>query len=156
MAKSDSTEVIAPLPGQKVQTEQLAALTSFDDALKLAAELVGEENILRADQEIGDGFGILKNKDSLIETPLIFISWDFNVGDQGEYVSVKVMTKEGRKFILNDGSTGIYAQLVAYTAKKKVCGGLLVGKGLRRSDYTFTNEKGEETPATTYYIDTSS
>jgi hypothetical protein len=136
-------------------SDQLAELSSFDDALKLARELYGDAAVVAAADVIGDGFKLLDNKDQLIEVPFLAISWDFHQGTHGEFVSVKVMTKDGQKFVLNDGSTGIRDQLMSYTANSGNYGGLFCMKGLRRSDYTYKDEKGNESQASTYYLDTS-
>lgn len=141
--------------GTGFSTEELASIDSFEAALALVTEKIGEENVVRADAEIGDGFKLLENKDSLIGTPMILVSWDFHMGDHGEFVAAKVVTKDGRKFIVNDGSSGLRDQLMGFTAKKNQRGGLLCAKGLRRSDYKYTDEDGKEKPATTYYLDTS-
>lgn len=143
------------LPGQNVTTEELANLNSFADALALVAEKIGEDKLGVAAQEIGDGFKLLENKDQLQGVAFLAVAWDFHSGDHGEFVSVKVMTKDGTKYIINDGSTGIYSQLLDYTQRKGVAGGLLCEKGLRRSDYTYTDDKGQDKPAVTYYLDTS-
>lgn len=134
---------------------QLSDIGSFDDALKLAREMYGEAAVVAAADVIGDGFRLLDNKDQLIEVPFLALAWDFHQGDHGEFVSVKVVTRDGLKFVLNDGSTGIRDQLMQYSADKSQYGGLFCMKGLRRSDYTFEDENGEEKAARTYYIDTS-
>lgn len=143
------------VPGANFSPEALAGITSFEDALNLVTAELGQENVVSADQEIGDGFKLLENKDNLSGVEMLLVSWDFHMGDHGEFVSVKVVTKSGDKYILNDGSSGIRDQLMQFTAKKNQKGGLFCRKGLRRSDYKYTDESGEEKPATTYYLDTS-
>jgi hypothetical protein len=158
MAEKTTETKAVDIPGMRspeFDADALAGITSFDDALALATETLGADNIVRADEEIGDGFILLEKKDSLIGVPLMFLGWDFHMGDFGEFVSAKVVTKDGRKIILNDGSSGLYKQLAEYSAKKKRMGGLLVPNGLRKSDYEYEDEKGEKRPATTYYIDTT-
>ena len=150
---SKSTEIA--VPGANFEVEELAGIVSFDDALKLVQAKIGEENIAVASAEIGDGFKLLENKDQLCGVAFIAVTWDFHMGDHGEFASMKVVTKDGLKFIVNDGSSGIRDQLMGYSKKKKVQGGLFCEKGLRRSDYKYTDEHGQENPATTYYLDTS-
>jgi hypothetical protein len=155
-AKNTAGKNVAPVvPGKNISSDELSALNSFDDALRLVQAKVGETNVGVAADEIGDGFKLLDNKDQLIGVPFIGITWDFHQGDHGEFVSLKLMTKDGLKFIVNDGSTGLRDQLIAYSKKKNTQGGLFCEKGFRRSDYTYTDEKGKESPATTYYLDTS-
>lgn len=143
------------VPGTDFSVDELAAIVSFDDAMALATAKLGEDGISRASEEIGDGFKLLENKDQLIGIPMLLVTWDFHQGDHGEFVSAKVVTRDNQKFIVNDGSSGIRDQLVAYSAKKFRQGGLFCDKGLRRSDYKYTDENGIEKPATTYYLDTS-
>jgi hypothetical protein len=139
-----------------ISTEELAALNSFEDALALAKMKYGESNVVAASDVIGDGFKLLDNKDQLIGVPFLAVQWDFHEGDHGEFVAMKVMTQDGQKFIVNDGSSGIRDQVMAYTAKTGNYGGLFCLKGLRRSNYTYTDkDTGKESPATTYYLDTS-
>lgn len=126
---------------------------SFND---LAGDAVDISTVL------GNGFTLLRgdhDKARLIGVPFILVDWHFNAGDAGEYVTAYVITKNEDKFILNDGSTGVCAQLRAYTDRTGQSGGLGVRNGLRRSDYTIkvADRNGElrDTPATTFYLDTS-
>lgn len=145
---------IAPL-GAEFAADELAAVTSFDDALTLVVDKLGQGGVHLASDVIGDGFKLLDNKDLLIGVPMLLVSWDFNIGDHGEFVSARVVTQTNQKYVLNDGSTGIRDQLIAYSTKYNKRAGLLVQKGLRRSNYVYKNEKGEDVPATTYYLDVS-
>src|SRR5690242_7517673 len=95
----------------KYSDEELLSVQSFEDAYALAVQYYGEENLVRADETIGNGFRLLANKDTLVDTPLILLGWRFNPGDFGEFVTMMVVTKDGRKFVVNDGGTGICQQL---------------------------------------------
>lgn len=134
---------------------QLAEIASFDDALKLAQSIYGADAVVAASDVIGDGFKLLENKDQLIEVPFLALSWDFHQGDHGEFASLKVVTRDGAKYVVNDGSTGIRDQLMSYSAETGRYGGLFCMKGLRRSDYTYKDENGQDKAARTYYLDTS-
>lgn len=102
-----------------------------------------------------DQFGpILDDKDKLVAVPFIVIDWEFHKGDFGEFVTVKVMTFAGDKFLLNDGSTGIAAQLRETYDEKGAVVPFRCMKGLRRSDYEKVVD-GKTIPASTYYIDTA-
>lgn len=140
---------------EQYSTEELAKISSFEEALNLVTSKVGESGVLVADQEIGDGFKLLDNKDNLLGVEMLLVSWDFHNGDHGEFVSAKVVTRAGDKYIVNDGSSGIRDQLQGLTSSKGSYGPLFCRKGLRRSDYEYTNEDGKKTPAKTYYLDTS-
>ena len=134
----------------RISADDLRNITSFEDAARLAAEQNGGE-LFVASEELGDGFALLENKDQLIDVPLVIMDWSFHEGDHGEFVSAHVVTRPGDKFIVNDGSTGIYAQLRAFSDARGKFGGLAVNRGLRRSDYTHPVHG----PATTYYLSTS-
>lgn len=107
-----------------------------------------------------DQFGpiLSRDKSPLVGVPCVFLSWKFNEGDFAtDFVSVLVITQDDRKFILNDGSTGICTQLHHLTDTKGMTGMLACRKGLKRSDYeAHKSPDGRMVPAgTTYYIDTS-
>jgi hypothetical protein len=60
-----------------------------------------------------------KDKASLVGVPMFFIQWRFNSGDLGEFVSIEAITKaDGRKVVINDGSTGIRDQLMELTTTR--------------------------------------
>lgn len=106
---------------------------------------------------------ILKDKAALIGVPFLIKRWRFTDSTYDKtrfFVSAEIILRDGREFVLNDGSTGIADQLWKLTEVREATGradiahvGRMVGKGLRKSDYTYTDEKGNETPATTYYLD---
>jgi len=131
----------------------LRQIRSFDEAVALVQETLGDEAIKDAAEEIGTGFTVLASDDKarLIGVPFVILSVDFNPGDQGPFASMMIVTQQGERLIINDGSTGIYAQLDEWAVRSEVPGGLLV-QGLRRSDYTYADENGVNRPATTYYL----
>lgn len=135
----------------------LRNIQSFDDALKLLAD---EGHVVaHADQELGNGFSILNDKSNLCGVEMLLLSWNFNQGDMGEFVSVSLVarmpgTNVPAKLVVNDGGTGIYKDLRTYTDRTGKTAGLHIKRGFRRSDYTKVID-GKETGATTYYLDTS-
>lgn len=154
---ADNAEVAIP----RVDFDDLALseISSFDDALALLA--ADGTVIEHASDVIGNGFTILKDKSLLCGVELLFLGWSFNAGDNGDFVSCYVVarmpgSKVPSKFIVNDGSTGLYKDLFNYTKKTGRIKGLHVKNGLTRSDYTYVDkETGEQRPATTFYLDTS-
>jgi hypothetical protein len=152
-AKQTTEETALAIP--QYAREDYKAIGSFDDAVALAVAAYGE--VETASEELGDGFAILDKDDKgqLVKVPCMFLDWNFSLGDFGEFVSAHVISKTGAKFIVNDGSTGIYQQLRDYTNEHAGRqGGLFAPRGLRRSDYTYDDD-GKQTPATTFYIDTA-
>lgn len=142
--------------------DQLREIGSFADL----AKLINETGIDRTDisDVLGDGFELLSTpeKNQLVDRPFAIVSWAFSVGDQGEFVTLHCITKDDRKVIINDGSTGIHDQVKALHAAG-VTPVVFVPKGLRRSDYVRKDEfnapilddQGREQHATTYYLNTS-
>lgn len=139
----------------KLSNDALASISSFDDALTLLRETYGENAVVVASEVMGDGFAMLTDKNRLIGMAFLVVTWNFTVGDHGEFVAARIVTADNKKYILTDGSTGICAQLSDFTAKHNRQHGMVVEKGLRRSDYTYTDAEGKESPATTYYLDLS-
>jgi hypothetical protein len=106
--------------------------------------------------EYGTGFEVLDKdaKGQLVGVPFIILDWVINEGDFGEFVSLRLVTQDNRKLIVNDGSTGI-AKQVREMAEAGEQRAVYVKKGLRRSDYEYTDKNGAKKPATTFYLDTS-
>lgn len=134
--------------------DQMAELSSLADVMKMFAD-AGVE--VEQAEDYGTGFEVLDNKHQLVNKPFGIIEWRFNKGDKGEFVSFSLMTKAGEKYVVNDGSTGICAQLRLVTEKREKAGhphpqyGLGVQKGLRFSTYATPGGKDGET-STTFYL----
>ena len=118
----------------KFSHDDLASIATFDDALALLAQTVGTDGISTADATLGDGFAIVEDKDRLIDVPFVLLNWQESMGDFGAFTIARGVTRDGFKFVLTDGSTGIHEQLTAYTEKTGKTAGLLCRHGLRRSD----------------------
>lgn len=131
---------------QRLETLDAAAQWVIDSGGELldSADLIPSYNILG------------KNKDALVDKPFLILHWRFNWSDKfnGEFVSALVVTEDGDKFVVNDGSTGICAQLRTVTNQRGKYGGMLCRKGLTRSTYPlFDEDTGEKKgEGTTYYI----
>lgn len=166
VAEENAAEVT--MRGPRFDDDALLNLASFDAAIALTQTVLGAQ-VVTADQEIGNGFAILNgnDKDQLCGVPTVFLSWSFNTGDKGEFVSAYAVGRAAGggviKAVVNDGGTGIYQQLLVFTQKTAKMGGLVARQGLRKSEYYY-NEETKETSnkpepgfakATTYYIDTA-
>lgn len=157
VVNSETGEIVAGKP-QSFDDATLASMVSWDDAIK-ALESAGM--VATDAAEYGTGFDVV-DKATLVGIPFVAIEWRFNEGDYGQpYVAIKVMTKDGRKGVVIDGGTGIRDQMVKVTEDRlaqfngdltKAHAALICPKGLRDSKYTYTDAKGNEIPATTYYI----
>jgi hypothetical protein len=156
----DEAETGKVLAKRAFSDNELLSITTFEDALALAAEIYGQENLVRADQVLGNGFHILQKneKHKLIGTTCLFLSWRFNESKYAEdpFVSALVVTKDGGKYILNDSGYGVRNTLWEYTETSGRSGGLVAVNGLNKYDGEHIDEHtGEVTPYTTYFIDTS-
>lgn len=148
------------IKGSTWDEETLRGVTTFQQAMELASQEYGP--VVTADQELGDGFTVLstEQKRLLVGRPMMVMEWSFYNGDQGKFVAMRCMVQNAdggfSRYIINDGSTGIADQLARYTQRTGKMGALLVKRGLRASDYTYTDPAtGEQRPATTFYLDTS-
>lgn len=138
--------------------DTLRNIHSLNDAFR-ALEIEGISAEDYADY--GTGFDVLDsdNKSRLLKVPFAILEWTFTKGNFGEYVACVVVTEDGGKYILLDGSTGIREQLRSVTRQRIAKGlgcpqqGLIVRKGLRVSEYDYVDPKTHETSkAKTYYL----
>lgn len=151
-----------------ITADEYSNIDSMDAAIALL-ESKGI-TVVEAADEIGDGFALIEDKNTLIGIPLLILSWNINAGDYSStFVSVRAIARFGRsedtKVVFNDGGTGIREQLDAYASKypDRPMGGIFVGHGLRKSEYGLDKDNmpvklGSEEAvgkAATFYLDTS-
>lgn len=136
-AKQFTVKELSERDMERWDSSELRELTDFETALKKVQETYGP--VVKASETLGNGFALLSNQDKakLAGKPFLLLFWTFNPGDFGDYfVSCAAMTSDGQKFILNDGSSGIYTQLREFSIEHDGRqGGLLVEGGLRMSQY---------------------
>lgn len=143
-----------------LRPEDYAGIASFEDALRLVGDKLGGEIVDASD--LGDGFTVLDKaqKKSLIGVTFIVLSVSFHEGDYkredgetGEFASLRLVTKNGQKYVLNDGGTGIPEQIKMLWQRKPESQGkpIVVHNGLRVSEYDHPQYGRSET----YYLDTS-
>jgi hypothetical protein len=116
-----------------MEDDALRGVDSFAAALALAEQTYGD--VLSFSGEMGNGFRILQDKAQLVSVRCLFLNWRFSEGDFGVFVSAAVVTEDGSKYIVNDGSTGMYADLMEYSARTGRFGGMVADNGLRVSEY---------------------
>jgi hypothetical protein len=102
------------------------------------------------------------DKAKLVNVPLAIALWTISEpgkGDfDGQYIVVRGMTQTGERFRFADGSTGIFRQLRKLTGERIRDGhptpnaGLFAPRGLRVSEYEYTDDKGKKSKAQTFYI----
>lgn len=144
--------------GGRFDAETLRNIGSFDDVADLFAS-VGAE--VESTEDYGNGFELVQGengKAALVGVPLVILGWTFAAGDYGTFVTMYILTKDGRKLIVNDGSTGIRQQLETITAQRTERGAkqpqmaLKCLKGFSKADYTYVDSDGKRSPATTYRL----
>lgn len=142
----------------RLSDDELAGIQSFEDAIAL---LKSSGLAPATITDFGNGFEVLEDKRQLLKVPFLILSWAFNNGDHGDFVTMYVVTDNGRKLVVNDGSTGIREQLVSISEKRltefggditKAHSGLYCPKGLRISEYVYVNDKGDKSNAATFYL----
>jgi hypothetical protein len=135
--------------------DNLADIISFDDALALINKTFGGQ-VVQVDKEVGNGFFVVDDKNPYVGVPMIVVMVSKHASEKSEngyFYSLFAVCKDGRKIILNDGSTGIADQLDKLYAKhpEKIGIPLVVPKGLRVSNYLHP----EHGKCQTFYLDTS-
>lgn len=144
-----------------IDPDSLRAVRSFEEL----SNLIGSDaaNVTNIADVLGDGFSLLNKKERLVDEPFVVLGLRFNLkidhpNQIGDFVSVYVMTRDEKKYIFNDGSTGIYAQadeLSDLIAKGQAQLPLMVRGGLRVSRYEYEDQTtGETKPAETFYFNT--
>lgn len=140
---------------------------SFEDAL---AYFNANEGIVNIGDVAGDGYILTRDKEQLVNVPFVVIDWRDVVDDATArmYATIRLITSDGRKYRINDGSTGIYQQLTEIRDRHGLSRGIAVAKGLFKSEYLVSNDEhnygqvvakdysGKKGPAATYYLNQSS
>ncbi len=111
----------------------LRAITSFEDAFALAKDVY--DDVVDVTAVLGNGFTLTTDKSVLVGKKMVIVHFGLNEGDFGEFASVAVVTAENKKYIFNDGSTGIKEQLLDLARTHHRFGGYLVPNGLSKSEY---------------------
>ena len=130
----------------------LDGINDFDSALAaLQQQGVAVESIA----EYGDGFVVLPTADkrTLVGVAFVIVDATFRTDKDTarDYVSLRIMTADGRKLIVNDGSVGIMKQVGELTTRRGSVAGLVVPQGLSGGEYT-TEVNGEKVKASTFYF----
>lgn len=145
------TEVVATRP--LLSDEQRADIKSFDDAMALFAQQGMEVTSIT---EYGDGFQAGANKADFVNVKFIIVDLKIIPAEKSDYDTdfavVWVVTSDGRKAILSDGGTGMCEQVKNLVSRNAALP-ILCEHGLTVSEYTYTDEKGKQTPAKTFYFD---
>lgn len=149
---STAVAVAAKDPLAAYRNEGIPKDFDFD---AIGQELAEADGIISS-TELGSGWAVLATteKGRLVGVPLIVLDWTFNDGDNGEFVSARVITKPGERLVINDGSTGICQQLRELEMREETRA-IFCKRGLRVSEYDYTDKDGTKRPAKTFYLDTA-
>lgn len=134
---------VLQMGAERIKDEALRSVESFDDAVRLAAEVHGV--VTDYAEQYGTGFSVI-DKSAFVGKTIMLLDWRFSAGDYGSMVSVVAHAKDGTKGIINDGSTGVHDQLRDITLADGIHGGLMVPFGLTVSDYPTCKECGKPRP----------
>lgn len=130
--------------------EELRSLQTYNDL----RALVNEKKIpvVNASDVLSDGFELTKDKAGLVGIEFVIVDWRFTASSEyedGEFVTVRLITAQNAKLIINDGSKGGIRDQLKSVAPEGV---LFVKNGLRVSEYEYTDEKGKKNKARSYYL----
>jgi len=129
---------------QRVRDDDvLREITTFDQAYSLAIETYG--GVVDVSELLGTGFELLNGDEKLVllDVPLVVLDSRVHEGEQGMFCSLVVVTEKNLRYVINDGSRGIFAQVLTLREKTGKDGGWLVRNGLRKSDYVTCRECGK-------------
>lgn len=124
---------------ERFSDANLRQITTMEQAIAAAREVYGD--VLNVGDHLGTGFSVLdrEEKMKLVDVPFFILHMSFNEGDHGEegFVSLTIMTGDDKRFVINDGSSGIRSQCEELvTENQGRFGGYMVHGGLRMSEYT--------------------
>jgi hypothetical protein len=128
---TDTVTALSRLPGS-LSNEQLREI----DVSKIRELALGAGDA----DELGTGFRKVDDKRQLIDTSFLIVEYRFFEGIKSLFATVFLVTDDGRKLFITDGSTGIRAQLEEWT--KQHSGNMtrmLCRNGLRMSEYRVCN-----------------
>lgn len=151
---SNSNEVTATIP--LISEESFRSIGSFADAVALANETYG--GVVTAAELLSDGFASI-DKEELINKPFLVLAYRINKskdhfdenGEAAEFVIVRIVFESGEKYFFTDGSTGVLTQFQKLQSHG-IYGGVMAPKGLRVSEYEYTNDSGKKSIAKTFYV----
>lgn len=154
MAKATAVDTVT---GEVVPVEMmvdLGSIASFEDAINALTAAGIESEVI---DNYGDGFTLLASADkfTLVKVPFVILDHTFRTDkDTGrEYMTIRIVTGDGRKLVVNDGSVGLFAQGKTIAAKRtNGLAGLVVKEGLTGGEYTTTLPNGEVVKASTFYF----
>lgn len=158
---SKSKDDIQVIGGEETQVAQrlkrrggtsiLEQLTSGGRGTRLTYEQVlarlrEQGELVTGEQVDIDDFTLWQGKAGkrrLAGVPFVILDWQFNPGDFGrEYVSIRLLTKDGQKVVINDSSTPGICGFMQDVRNAGYVGAIEVPGGVRVSRYDRKDEDG--------------
>ena len=163
MANQKTETTVAKRETPVFDDNMLAAIDPATAWAELDALFAGAGVTVESIENYGTGFKVCKNASILVGVPFVFLQWREATGDYGTFIVAHIVTQDGRKLVLPNGSmkSGLGAQLANVTAKRiesgispeKASAGLFAPNGLVESRYDYADPTtGELRPAVTYNI----
>ena len=159
-ASSGDSEIQLPADPQVFINKEVAGIGNYvPETWEDLLERTGGEFI----EFEGSPWHVL-DKAKLVAVPFMIADVRHYKGNFGDAIAMLVMTREAlpgertNRYVINDGSTGIYEQVVGMIERTKKKSGIMCPNGLRASTYDWQekdfdgNPIGEVHKATTYYI----
>lgn len=151
-------EMLVDKPGDSdgFSDAELREIENIDDVTRIAG-VIDIGGITTIGSILGTGFSVLEDKMRLLDKPFIIVKYGRHTSDKngGEFSTLHVVTDDREKWIVNDGSTGIHAQMSELKDKLGHVCPLRVPRGLRVSEYDYEDGKGNKSRARTFYLNTS-
>jgi hypothetical protein len=146
--------ILKPVDGRVLSDSDLREMTDFDAVLDGLRDT--DADVLMAQDYVGSGGELLKDKDRLVGVPFIILQWSFNESDDFEdniFVSCQILTKHRERFVINDGTKGgIRDQLLSISSETGRFNYMVCERGLVVSEYTVEDEDGKTKKAKSYYL----
>lgn len=136
---------------RSISSEELNTAVTIQEAIA-AAQAMGltEEDMT----VVVNPYEVLnQDKDPLLGVAFFIRYVRFAVDEKtgAEYAVLYCVTRENKMYVVTDGSTGIYRQLLKIVADYGRDVNFFIPSGLRKSDYE-VEINGRKQPATTYYL----
>lgn len=157
------TEVANVIPQDVFNVARLTAIElpdTFAAALAAVQTINGGQEVESSADVLADEWPEVAKK-QLVNVPFLAVTWSVSApesSETGQYIVVRGITKDGRRFRFADGSTGIMSQLVKLTRERINAGhpapnaGLVCEMGLTSSKYKTTDAAGKPIDAETFYV----
>ena len=147
--------ILRPVDGRTLSDSDLREMVDFDAVLDTLRD--SGETVLMAEDYVGSGAELIKDKGRLVGIPFIILQWAFHESSDFEdniFVSCEILTKHRERFVINDGTKGgIRDQLLNVSNTTGAFNYFVCPHGLTVSEYEVEDsETGKTKKAKSYYL----